>query len=83
MHGKAAPDLSQGYYNRRHPPFHSETAMTNNDPSLNPGDEAKPGTPGAAEDVCEQCSGSGKQASGAECINCGGSGKVIRGIGGG
>lgn len=56
---------------------------TSSDPDLNPGDEAKPGTPGAAEDICEQCSGSGKLANGAACPNCGGSGKVMRGIGGG
>jgi hypothetical protein len=33
---------------------------------LNPGDEAKPGTPGTGE----------------ACRSCGGTGKVIRGIGG-
>ncbi len=56
---------------------------TTSDPDLNPGDEARPGTPGAAEDICEQCSGSGKQADGAPCVECGGSGRVMRGIGGG
>ena len=29
------------------------------DPDMNPGDEAEPGTPGAGEDVCEVCAGSG------------------------
>jgi DnaJ-class molecular chaperone len=53
------------------------------DPELNPGDEAKPGTPGSAEDICDGCSGSGKLADGAECPTCGGSGRVIRGVGGG
>jgi hypothetical protein len=53
------------------------------DPELNPGDEAKPGTPGSAEDICDVCSGSGKLADGAECATCGGSGRVIRGVGGG
>ena len=58
--------------------------MTNfADPELNPGDEAKPGTPGAAEDICDGCSGSGKLADGTECPECGGSGRVMRGIGGG
>ena len=56
---------------------------TVNDPSLNPGDEAKPGTPGAAEDICDKCSGKGQLASGATCTACGGTGKVMRGIGGG
>jgi hypothetical protein len=50
---------------------------------LNPGDEAKPGTPGAAEDICEGCSGTGKLADGSPCPECGGSGRVMRGIGGG
>lgn len=53
------------------------------DSTLNPGDEAKPGTPGAAEDICDQCGGSGKQANGTPCPACGGSGRVMRGIGGG
>ncbi len=48
---------------------------------LNPGDEAEPGTPGAAEDICDGCSGSGKLADGSECPECGGSGRVMRGIG--
>ena len=52
-------------------------------PPLNPGDEAQPGTPGAAEDICDQCSGSGKLAGGADCPACGGTGRVMRGIGGG
>jgi RecJ-like exonuclease len=56
---------------------------TQPDPDLNPGDEAEPGTPGAGEDVCEACAGSGKLSDGRSCPNCGGSGKVMRGIGGG
>jgi hypothetical protein len=48
---------------------------------LNPGDEAAPGTPGTGENLCPQCSGSGR-ADGGECPSCGGSGKVIDGIGG-
>ncbi len=50
---------------------------------LNPGDEAAPGTPGAAEDICDQCGGSGALAGGAACPACGGTGRVMRGIGGG
>jgi RecJ-like exonuclease len=53
------------------------------DPDLNPGDEAEPGTPGAGEDICEACTGSGTLASGQPCPQCGGSGRVMRGIGGG
>lgn len=54
---------------------------TTPDPDLNPGDEAAPGTPGAGEDVCEACAGSGKLADGKPCPQCGGSGRVMRGIG--
>jgi len=53
------------------------------EPKLNPGDEAALGTPGAGEDLCDECGGTGKLAGGAECPACGGSGRVMRGIGGG
>ncbi len=55
--------------------------MPNPDPEMNPGDEAKPGTPGTGKDVCQTCHGSGGVDAGA-CETCGGSGKVIRVIGG-
>jgi hypothetical protein len=51
-------------------------------PRLNPGDEARPGTPGSGEDVCPDCRGSGR-LEGRACPTCGGTGKVIQGIGGG
>ncbi|MDR5763036.1 MULTISPECIES: hypothetical protein [unclassified Caballeronia] len=51
-------------------------------PPLNPGDEADPGTPGAGEDICPACDGSG-QLDGAKCETCGGTGKIIQGVGGG
>lgn len=50
-------------------------------PRLNPGDEARPGTPSTGEDICPQCNGKGQVASG-PCPNCGGTGKVVKGIGG-
>lgn len=50
--------------------------------SLNPGDQAAPGTPGTGENVCPNCSGSGRIGR-EPCNRCGGSGKVIEGIGGG
>ena len=56
---------------------------TGGQPAMNPGDEAPPGTPGTAEDLCPECSGSGKLANGSPCTECGGSGRVMRGIGGG
>ena len=49
---------------------------------LNPGDDAPPGAPGTGEDVCPQCSGSGK-VQGAPCQTCGGTGTVIKGVAGG
>ena len=51
------------------------------DEPLNPGDEAAPGTPGTGENLCPQCSGTGR-ADGGECPTCDGTGKVIDGIGG-
>lgn len=49
--------------------------------TANPGDEAAPGTPGAGEDICPACNGTGTR-DGTTCTNCGGKGKVIEGIGG-
>ena len=51
-------------------------------PQTNPGDDAPPGTPGTGEDLCRDCSGSGR-LDGKTCPTCGGSGKVIEGVGGG
>jgi DnaJ-class molecular chaperone len=51
-------------------------------PKLNPGDEARPGTTGAGENLCPDCGGSGKIGA-RDCPTCGGTGKVIEGIGGG
>lgn len=65
-------------------PTNSENPMTTTpDPDLKPGDEATPGTPGAAEDLCETCGGSGKLDDGKACPECEGTGRVMRGIGGG
>jgi DnaJ-class molecular chaperone len=49
---------------------------------LNPGDQAKPGTPGTGENVCPDCHGSGKLGA-KPCPTCDGTGKVIEGISGG
>jgi RecJ-like exonuclease len=48
---------------------------------LNPGDQAEPGTPGAGENVCPECKGSGRVGA-APCQTCGGTGTIIEGIGG-
>jgi hypothetical protein len=47
-----------------------------------PDDEVEPGTQGAAEGVCPECSGSGR-LDGEGCPNCNGMGVVIRAVGGG
>jgi DnaJ-class molecular chaperone len=39
------------------------------------------GTPGRGEDVCPNCGGSGRTATG-ECLVCKGTGKATSGIGG-
>ena len=45
--------------------------MSDRDPTANmaPGDEAPQGTPGAGENICPTCSGSGK-VDGATCETC-------------
>ena len=48
---------------------------------LNPGDEAPLGTPGTGDNVCPQCSGSGRDGD-KECLACGGTGLVVEGVGG-
>jgi hypothetical protein len=68
---------------RMGPTTFKECAMSTSSDPLKPGDEASPGTPGAGEDLCEACGGTGKQAGGADCPMCEGSGRVMRGIGGG
>lgn len=44
-------------------------------------DAVPPGTPGAGENICRKCEGTGK-VEGEECPDCGGTGKVVTGIGG-
>jgi RecJ-like exonuclease len=39
-------------------------------------------TPGAGENVCRRCNGSGR-IEGEKCPECGGTGKVSTGVGGG
>lgn len=51
-------------------------------PKLEPGDQAAPGTPGAGENVCPACRGTGKLDA-AACQTCGGTGVVVEGISGG
>ena len=58
-----------------------ETNKDTGKSQMHPGDEAPPGTPGAGENICPTCKGSGKVGQ-KPCPDCGGSGKVIEGIGG-
>ena len=55
-------------------------------PPINPGDEAAPGTPGSGDDVCPICHGTGRildEDDTIPCSNCDGTGIITEGIGGG
>ena len=56
--------------------------MASDQTPLSPGDEGAPGDPGTGENLCPDCSGSGRR-EGRACPTCDGAGKVIEGIGGG
>ena len=47
-----------------------------------PGDDAPPGTPGTGEDICPDCSGTGR-LNDQPCPNCAGTGRIVEGVGGG
>ena len=51
--------------------------MSADDPTrdMAPGDEAPPGTPGAGENICPACGGTG-QLEGAACETCAGTGPM-------
>lgn len=48
---------------------------------MKPGDEAPAGTPGTGENLCPECSGTGR-AGKRECATCEGTGTIIQGVGG-
>jgi DnaJ-class molecular chaperone len=50
--------------------------------AMNPGDVVPPGTPGAGENICPDCGGTGRRG-GEACTTCGGSGTVIEAVTGG
>ncbi|WP_041544672.1 MULTISPECIES: hypothetical protein [Chelativorans] len=54
--------------------------LTSGQQAGNP-DAVPEGTPGAGENICRRCRGSG-EIGGSPCPDCGGSGKVITPIGG-
>jgi hypothetical protein len=71
---------------KKHDRAYSATSTPTKRPAIepwdmNPGDEVPAGTPGAGEDVCPRCKGSGRLAE-QDCPNCGGTGRIIEGIGG-
>ena len=49
---------------------------------MSPGDEAPAGTPGAGENICPDCSGTGHRDGSVPCSTCGGTGRVIEAVGG-
>ncbi len=51
------------------------------DEQLRPGDEGRPGDAPVGEDLCPECSGSGR-LDGAVCQTCAGTGRINEGIGG-
>ncbi|HKG74185.1 MAG TPA: hypothetical protein VKA79_08095 [Aestuariivirgaceae bacterium] len=59
----------------------SDDKLSDEQGKVNPGDEARPGTPGTGENICPSCKGSGRLGS-APCSHCGGTGVVTEGIGG-
>ena len=60
----------------------SKSDPTQGRAKLNPGDQAKPGTPGTGENLCPDCGGSGRIGA-APCKTCAGRGWVFVGISGG
>jgi RecJ-like exonuclease len=57
--------------------------MSTSTPPDRPGDEAAPDELGTAENLCPDCNGSGRDASGGQCPTCEGTGRVNEGVGGG
>ena len=62
-------------------PDQESTKAKTTGPTLNPGDEGAPGTPGVAENTCRECGGTGK-INAQPCQKCGGTGIVQEGISG-
>jgi hypothetical protein len=58
-----------------------QTDLNKPDRRTAPGDQARPGTPGAGENICRECGGSGRLGE-RTCPQCEGLGYVIEGIGG-
>lgn len=51
---------------------------------MSPGDQVPPDSPGAAETICPECGGTGRNAgNNTACTECEGIGKVTVGVGGG
>jgi hypothetical protein len=52
-------------------------------PTMAPGDQVPPGTPGAGPNVCPDCGGKGRLQNGSRCETCQGTGTVVEAVGGG
>ena len=63
------------------PPSSQPVSLPPSQAPMSPGDEAPPGTPGHAENVCPRCGGSGR-ADGTVCSECEGVGRINVGVGG-
>jgi DnaJ-class molecular chaperone len=58
----------------------SQPAAAHASDQRNPGDEASPGAPQTAENICRACHGTGRVGD-KPCPDCGGSGKIIETVG--
>lgn len=52
-------------------------AVGGGEATMNPGDEAPPGSPATGENVCRACAGTGMDENDEACPECGGTGRVI------
>jgi rubrerythrin len=50
------------------------------DATMNPGDDAPPGTPATGENLCRVCGGTGLTENDEACPECGGTGRVITAV---
>jgi hypothetical protein len=60
----------------------AEAVVASQEEAMAPGDQVPPGTPGAGDNVCPRCGGSGRLNQ-QECTTCSGTGIVVEVVGGG
>jgi len=75
-------DLDRGQVSPSPNPSWLWSISTGQRHKLHLGDELPAGAPGAKDNICRICNGSGKNANGEQCSYCGGTGKVIESVAG-